>query len=73
VLKYSYDCSGAPGSGGSFTVFEDALNNYTPSAVFINRLGSGGKGSWHVYGDAGRHYLQISTDCAYTISVVQKH
>jgi hypothetical protein len=73
VLKYSYDCLGQPGGEGPFFVDEDALNNDTPSAVFIDRLGSGGKGSWHVYGDAGRHYLEILTECSYTISVVQKH
>jgi hypothetical protein len=73
VLKYSYDCLGQPGGEGSFTVFEDALNNDTPSAVFINRLGSGGKGSWHVQGDAGRHYLEILTECPYTITVAQRH
>jgi len=73
VLRYSYDCSGQLGGEGSFFVDEDALNNDTPSAVFIDRSGSGGKGSWHVHGDAGRHYLEILTECAYTISVVQKH
>ena len=73
VLKYAYDCLGQPGGEGPFEVVEDALNNGTPSAVFINRLGAGGKGSWHVYGDAGHHYLQIVTECRYTISVVQKH
>jgi hypothetical protein len=73
VLKYSYDCSAQPGGEGPFMVDEDAMNNETPSAVAIFRLDSGGKGSWHVYGDEGRHYLQIQTECPYTISVVQKH
>ena len=72
VLTYSYDCSAQPGGEGLFIVDEDAMNNETPSAVAIDRLGSGGKGSWHVYGDAGRHYLEILTECTYAISVVQQ-
>jgi hypothetical protein len=73
VLKYSYDCSAQPGGEGIFIVDEDAMNNDTPSAVAIDRLDSGGKGSWHVYGDAGRHYLEILTECPYTISVLQQY
>jgi uncharacterized RDD family membrane protein YckC len=59
LLKYSYDCSGQPGGRGNFAVDEDAMNNGNPSAVAINRLDSGGHGSWHVHGDVGRHYLQF--------------
>jgi len=73
VLKYSYDCSGQLGGEGNFIVDEDAMNNDNPSAVAINRLDSGGHGSWHVHGDAGRHYLEILTECRYKIRVVQKY
>ena len=73
VLKYTYDCSGQLGGEGNFIVDEDAMNNDNPSAVAINRLGSGGHGSWHVHGDAGRHYLEILTECPYKIRVVQKY
>jgi len=73
VLKYSYDCSGQPGGEGNFTVYEDAMYNANPSAVAINRVDSGGHGSWHVHGDAGRHYLEILTECPYKITVAQKY
>ncbi len=73
VLKYSYDCSGQLDGEGNFVVDEDAGYNDNPSAVFINRLGSGGHGSWHVHGDAGRHYLEILTECPYKITVAQKY
>jgi hypothetical protein len=73
VLRYSYDCSGQPGGKGNFIVDEDAMYNDNLSAVAINRLGSGGHGSWHVHGDAGRHYLEILTECPYKITVVQKY
>src|SRR5262249_54810511 len=73
VLKYTYDCSGQLGGEGNFIVDEDAMNNDNPSAVAINRLGSGGRNSWHVHGDAGRHYLEILTECPYKIRVVPKY
>jgi hypothetical protein len=73
VLKYSYDCAGQLGGEGNFAVNEDAMSFDNPSAVAINRLDSGGHGSWHVHGDAGRHYLEILTECPYKITVVQKY
>src|SRR5262249_23619285 len=73
VLRYSYDCSAQPFGFGNFIVDEDAMNTDNPSAVAVNRLGRRGHGSWHVHGDAGRHYLAIHTKCSYAMSVVQKY
>jgi len=73
ALRYSYDCSAQPGRFGNFFIDEDAMNNDNPSAVAVDRLGRGGHGSWHVHGDAGRHYLAIQTGCSYTITMSQKY
>jgi len=73
VLHYSYDCSAQPFGFGNFFVDEDAMNTDNLSAVAVNRLGRRGHGSWHVHGDAGRHYLAIHTKCSYAMSVVQKY
>jgi uncharacterized protein DUF732 len=73
VMKYSYNCSGQLIGTGNFIVNEDAMNNMNSSAVAINRLDAGAQGAWHVYGDAGQHYLQIQTQCPYTIRVRQKY
>jgi hypothetical protein len=40
--------------------------------VSITNLDSGQTGVWLVHNDAGQHYLRISTDCPYTIQVLQK-
>ena len=71
VMDYSYDCSGQLGGTGNFIVNEDAGNDSSPSAVAINNLDAGQTGAWHVHGDAGTHYLQIQTQCPYTIKVRQ--
>jgi hypothetical protein len=73
VMKYSYDCSGQLGGTGNFIVNEDSGNDSTSSAVAINNLDAGQTGAWHVYGDPGSHYLQIQTECPYTIRVRQKY
>jgi hypothetical protein len=74
VLRYSIDCSAQPFGFGNFFVDEDAMNTDNPSAVAVVTGGApGGHGSWHVHGDAGRHYLAIQTKCSYAMSVVQKY
>ena len=73
AVKYSYDCSGQDTGTGNFVVNEDGGNNPgNPSAVFINHDDAGKTGVSLAQNDAGQHYLEIQTDCSYTITVLQE-
>jgi hypothetical protein len=67
-LKYSYDCT-AFGVAGNFIVFEDGGKDL--NGVHVNELGKHGQGVTHAYGDAGNHYLAISSECDWTVQVLQ--
>jgi len=67
-LKYSFDCT-AFGAAGNFIVFEDGGKDL--SGVHVNELSKHGRGLTHAYGDAGRHYLAISSECDWTVQVLQ--
>lgn len=75
VMKYTYTCSGQMTGTGNFIVNEDGGNDSsgTSSSVQLNNLDSGQNSQTNVYGDAGTHYLQIQTQCPYTITVMQKY
>jgi hypothetical protein len=63
-LKWSYSCASF-GSEGNFAVNE---NGFGPVAV--NELGHGGHGVTHGYNDAGRHYLEINSECQWWMKVI---
>jgi hypothetical protein len=67
-LKYSYDCT-TFGVAGNFIVFEDGGKDL--KGVHVNELGKHGQGVTHAYGDAGSHYLAISSECDWTVQVLQ--
>jgi len=75
VMKYTYNCAGQIGGTGNFIVNEDGGNDPTgsSSAVSLNNLDAGQTSSTNVYDDAGTHYLQIETECPYTITVEQTY
>jgi hypothetical protein len=68
-LAYTYDCSGAGGSG-NFIVNEDGGNDF--SGAQVNELGAGGSSSTMVYGDAGTHYLSVNSECSWTMKVIDE-
>jgi hypothetical protein len=67
ALKWSYTCV-SYGSAGNFIVDEDGGKDL--NGVNVNALGNGSSGITHVYGDAGRHYLVVNSECDWTMSAV---
>jgi hypothetical protein len=68
ALKWSYNCA-ALGSKGNFIVTEDQADM---TGVSVNELGLQGHGVTHGYGDAGRHYLVVNSECAWSLTAVAK-
>lgn len=67
-LSYSFDCSPS-GGGGNFMVYEDGTGG---SAVTVNDIGDGESASTMAYGDAGTHYLEILSECSWTVKVIDE-
>jgi hypothetical protein len=68
-LDYSFDCSSF-GTSGNFIVNEDGGSDF--SGASVNRLGTGKSGSTYAYGDAGTHYLQINSECSWSVKVIDE-
>jgi hypothetical protein len=68
-LDYSFDCSGFGGSG-NFIVNEDGGSDF--SGASVNGLGLGKSGSTFAYGDAGTHYLQVNSECSWSVKVIDE-
>lgn len=67
-LDYSFSCQ-AFGSAGNFQVFEDGGSDF---ALSVNDLAMSKSASTWAYNDAGTHYLQINSECAWTVKVVNE-
>jgi len=65
-LKWSYDCASL-GSKGHFAVTEEQAGT---TGVTINERVLHGRGVTHAYGDAGRHYLVVNSECAWRLTAV---
>jgi hypothetical protein len=65
-LKWSYDCASL-GSQGNFAVTEKQAD---ATGVTVNQLGLHGRGVTHAYGDAGRHYLVVNSECAWRLTAL---
>jgi hypothetical protein len=65
-LAYSFDCSNF-GSQGNFQVFEDSGFN-----VLTNDLATSKSASTMQYNDAGTHYLEINSECSWTVKVIDE-
>jgi hypothetical protein len=68
-LDYSFDCSSFETSG-DFIVNEDGGSDF--SGASVNQLGTGKSGSTYAYGDAGTHYLQINSECSWSVKVIDE-
>jgi hypothetical protein len=66
-LKWSYNCASF-GDSGNFIVGEDGDNDFNGASV--NELGPRGHGVTHIYGDAGSHYLDVNSECDWTLKAV---
>jgi hypothetical protein len=67
-LKYSFDCS-AFGQSGNFQVYEDGGIG---SALSVNDLAKAKSASTLAYDDAGTHYLQVNSECSWTMKVIDE-
>jgi hypothetical protein len=68
-LSYSFSCASF-GSSGNFIVFEDGGKDL--NGVTVNELGASKSGSSWAYGDAGTHYLQIDSECSWSVTVTDE-
>ena len=68
TFQYTYDCSNF-GSKGNFQVMEyDAAGHL--SDILVNELDKAGQDSVPQHADAGGHYLEINSECKWTVTVV---
>ncbi len=65
-LKYSYDCSSF-GQAGNFQVYED----YPDGDILANALAKKGAAVTHEH-DGGKHWLKISSECDWKITVIDQ-
>ena len=65
-LKWSYNCSSL-GFAGNFIVEED--NSFAGKAG-LNEEGKAGHGATWAYGDTGRHFLAVNSECKWTMKVI---
>ena len=68
-LSYSFNCS-AFGGSGNFIVFEDGGNDF--SGVSVNALAASKTGTSWAYSDAGTHYLEVDSECAWSMTVTDE-
>lgn len=68
-LDYSFNCSDFGGQG-NFQVFEDGGQDL--NGVEVNALSTGQSGSTMAYGDGGTHYLEVNSECAWTVKVIDQ-
>jgi hypothetical protein len=66
-LAYSFSCAGF-GQSGNFQVYEDGGF----SGVSVNDLALSKNGETWAYNDAGTHYLQINSECDWTVKVIDE-
>lgn len=64
-LTWSYNCA-AFGQSGNFIVLTDDGG----AGASVNELGMRGHGSTYAYGDSGRHYLAVNSECPWRIKVI---
>jgi len=68
-LVYSFNCSNF-GQQGNFAVLEDGGGDL--NGVTVNDLATSKSASTWGYDDAGTHYLEIDSECAWKVSVLDE-
>ncbi len=67
-LDYSFNCASF-GQVGNFQVYEDGGNDFSLS---VNDLATSKGASTWAYSDAGSHYLQVNSECSWTMKVIDE-
>ena len=65
-LKWSYNCENF-GSAGNFQVY---VNGAPDPEMGVNELGMHGQGTEHFHGGAGKRYLEMNSECDWTVKAV---
>ncbi len=68
-LVYSFSCASF-GQSGNFAVLEDGGTDL--NGVTVNDLAMSKSASTWAYSDAGSHYLEIDSECAWKVRVVDE-
>jgi hypothetical protein len=68
-LDYSFNCSSF-GSAGNFIVYEDGGSDL--NGVDVDEMATTKTASSWAYNDAGTHYLEIDSECDWTVTVIDE-
>jgi hypothetical protein len=68
-LSYSFDCTSF-GYSGNFQVYEDGGDDL--GGVSVNDLAMTKSSSTWAYDDGGTHYLEINSECSWTVKVIDE-
>jgi hypothetical protein len=68
-LSYQFSCKSF-GDAGNFIVWEDGGSDF--NGVEVNDLAMSKTASTWAYDDAGRHYLQIISECSWTLKIIDE-
>jgi hypothetical protein len=69
TLRYTYDCSKFLGGTGNFVVTENDGGGGLQD-LLVNELDKKGNDSVPQHNDSGEHYLEVNSECSWTITVV---
>lgn len=67
-LDYSFDCSNF-GQSGNFIVMEDGT---LTGAMSVDELALTKTGSSYAYDDAGKHHIEVDSECSWTLKVIDE-
>jgi hypothetical protein len=70
-LSYSYDCSNSGGTGNFIVNIHNSDNSPDFFAPGVNELGASGLNVEHYHADAGTKYLEINSECNWTVTVTR--
>lgn len=66
-LDYSFDCSNF-GQSGNFLILEDG----SYGAMDVNELAFTKSGTSYAYNDAGKHYIEVDSECSWSVKVIDE-
>lgn len=69
ALSYAFDCSSF-GYKGNFVVLTDGGSDF--SGASVNDLAMSKSAVTYAYDDAGTHYLEVNSECSWTVKVIDQ-
>jgi hypothetical protein len=68
-LKWSYNCSGFSDGTGNFVIVPKAGATFSQDNL-VNQLGASGDSTEHYHNGTGERYLEVNSECNWTVEVV---